>query len=166
MWEGVWCRVGYFWLFISLRRPDMKDMKIAQQSFWCRWRGAVTCVCGWGRWKPFHRASWWWSCGCWRWDSCETQTRAVRYGGLEHVWVLILDVHPPCSLHLAPQKQRVLGWAFLFIVFSLYADVLDLLHTRTQHNGLVCISLTIMWWKCDAIRAEVFKQQQKSWQLF
>ncbi len=130
----------------------MKDMKFTKQTFWCRWSGAVTCVCEWGRWKPFHHASWCWSCGCWRWDSCETQTRAVRYQGLEHVCVFILDVHPPCGLHLAPQKQRVLGWAFLFIVFCLYADVLDLLHTP-EHSimDVLCISLTIIWWKCDAM---------------
>lgn len=60
----------------------------------------------------------------------KTQSRAVRYQGLGHVCVFILDVHPPCGLHLAPQEQRVLGWAFLFIVFCLNADVLNLLHTR------------------------------------
>ncbi len=84
--------------------------------------------------------------------ACEHKPELSDIKDLEHVCVFILDVHPPAVFIWHHRSSASLAERFLFIVFCLYADVLDLLHTP-EHNimDVLCSSLTIIWGKCDAM---------------
>lgn len=62
-----------FFPYMELKKPNWTTFVVYWLNLQCEFLNGddddVTCVCGWGRWRPSRPSSWWWSCGCWRFDS-------------------------------------------------------------------------------------------------
>lgn len=65
--------------------------------------------------------------------------------------------HSPSCLHLAPQQQCILGRLFLFVIFSLHTDILDLKRYYTNTQVIVLTATEIKVLSCRLFALNVSK---------
>lgn len=65
--------------------------------------------------------------------------------------------HSPSCLHLAPQQQSILGRLFLFVIFSLHTDILDLRRDYTNAQVIVQTATEIKVLPCRLLALNVSK---------